>query len=57
MHLQKRKQWQFGSRVLWKFISGIQCDFIRQEKIRQKWMTDEGKLSFEDLLSIVRKPW
>ena len=31
------------SRVLWKFISGIQCNFIRQEIFRQKWMTDDGK--------------
>ena len=44
------------SRVLWKFISGIQSDFIRQEIFRQKWMTDDGKpKSYKDLLSIADK--
>ena len=44
------------SRVLWKFISGIQCDFIRQEIFRRKWMTDDGKpKSYEDLLSIAEE--
>ena len=31
------------SRVLWRFIAGMNNDFIRQEVLRQKWMTAEGK--------------
>ena len=43
-------------RVLWKVISDIQCNFIRQEIFRQKWMTDDGKpKSYEDLLSIAEE--
>ena len=31
------------SRVLWRFIAGMNNDFIRQEVLRQKWMAAEGK--------------
>ena len=40
------------SRVLWRFIAGMNNDFIRQEVLRQKWLTAEGKpKEYEEVLN------
>ena len=41
------------SRVLWKCISGVRSDFIRQEIFRMKWMTKEGiPKEYDEILSV-----
>ena len=41
----------FRSRVLWKFISGLIDDFVRQEVLRQKWMTAGVPRSYDEVLN------
>ena len=39
-------------RVIWKFISGVNNDFIRQELLRKKWVGDDNKAkSYDEILN------
>ena len=44
------------SRVLWRFIAGMNNDFIRQEVLRQKWMTAEDKpKEYDEVLNVAEE--
>ena len=39
-------------RVIWKFLSGLRNDFIRQELFRKKWMGDDNRAkTYDEILS------
>ena len=42
------------SRVVWRFIAGMNNDFVRQEVLRHKWLTAQGKPKEYD--EILKKP-
>ena len=44
------------SRVLWCFIAGMNNDFARQEVLRHKWLTAEGKpKEYDEILNVAEE--
>ena len=54
-------EYAFGNEVLEtkrsrRFIAGMNNDFIRQEVLRQKWMTAEGKpKEYDEVLNVAEE--